>query len=63
MSRRRNWEYNVYCLECGHQEKSKTKNVNRCSYCGSLDLDVSDGWEIFLESYSHRREEEYEDGL
>jgi Zn finger protein HypA/HybF involved in hydrogenase expression len=60
MSRRRNWEYNVHCQECGHEEKSKTKNVYRCDFCGSLDVDVDDGWDNFLLKYSRH---EVENGI
>jgi len=35
-----NWDFTVSCQECGLSEKSRTRNVYRCNFCGSLDVDV-----------------------
>lgn len=54
MSRRKNWEYTVTCQDCGHESKSKTRNIYRCEHCGSLDVDIDDGWVNFLERHSRQ---------
>jgi hypothetical protein len=58
MSRHKGWKYTVHCQECGLDSMSATKSVYRCKFCGSLDLDVSDGWDEYLEKYSERHEDE-----
>ncbi len=38
---RRNWEYRVECQDCGLTEMSKNRDVYRCRFCGSKDVDVT----------------------
>jgi Zn finger protein HypA/HybF involved in hydrogenase expression len=52
----KNWEYNVVCQDCGHEEMSKTRDVYRCRFCGSRDVDV------IADQHSMSFEED-EDGL
>jgi hypothetical protein len=61
MSRHKDWKYTVHCQECGLDSMSTKKSVYRCNFCGSLDIDVDDGWENFLENRSQRHEAE--DGI
>lgn len=63
MSHNHHWDYKVSCQECGHEEMSKRKDVYRCRFCGSKDIDVDDGWDDFLKTYQHRYEEQEENGL
>lgn len=35
-----NWDYQVSCQDCGLTEMSKTRDVYRCRFCGSRDVDV-----------------------
>jgi Zn finger protein HypA/HybF involved in hydrogenase expression len=50
------WNFTIICQECGHEEKTKSKNVYRCHHCGSLDIDIDDRWDEFLESYNEGNE-------
>jgi Zn finger protein HypA/HybF involved in hydrogenase expression len=52
----KNWKYKVTCQECGIEEMKTSKDVYRCRFCGSPDIDIDDRWEEFLEK--HMREEE-----
>jgi len=36
----KNWDYQVSCQDCGLTEMSRTRDIYRCRFCGSRDIDV-----------------------
>jgi Zn finger protein HypA/HybF involved in hydrogenase expression len=49
------WDFTVTCGECGLTEKSQTRNVYRCNFCGSLDVDVQFDEDELIQSLEYRK--------
>ncbi len=58
---RGDWIYKVTCQECGFEETVKTKDIYKCRFCGSIDIDIYDRFDELLDTY--QAFEEVSDGL